>query len=257
MRHLGLIVLKNGDELLPVESYADGLTQFAIFLGLLGVVSLPYHRVAPVEPQVVNGGLGGASQYQAMIFVKCRLLGRVGSSHRQRHTVITTVGLRNIVITLNEFTHQGHAFLFHGKDDAIDEGHGFATIIQQTQGTITRLAFTGVRLGPEIRVALQYMAPVGYGFHQHIRPCSHGPGIQRQIVTSHARLVVKTIDLPGNRRRESHGQPVFELRVFALDPDTQGVVIECLHTVEIKGTQIKPGARVVFAQCFVGLFQLF
>ena len=246
MRYLSLIVQENGNVLLPVECNADSLPELAVFFLLLGTIAFAHDRIEPIEPKVVDLRFRGRKQLQPMIFVQGRLLGRIAGSHAHGHAVTAAIHLGNIVIALQELAHQWHAFFFQRHHNTIDKRRALTAIIQQTGRRITRPARARIRVATKIRVLGQYMAPIRDGFDQHIRPGSHRPGIERQIVFGHARLGVKAIGLPGNGRGERHGQPVFELRILAQHLDAQSVCIKRLDSVEAVVAQIEPG---FFAAC--------
>ncbi|MCY1514713.1 hypothetical protein D9M68_492630 [compost metagenome] len=114
-----------------------------------------------------------------------------------------------------------------------------------------------------VGVAAQHVAAVLQGLHQHVRAGAHGPGIERQIVRRHAGLAVEAVGLPGDGRREGHGQPVLELRVLAVDADAQRLRVKRLHAGKaVRLAQVQPGrraraARHIAAQRLVPLAQAF
>src|SRR5690606_26672096 len=93
-----------------------------------------------------------------------------------------------------------------------------------------------------MRGARQDMTAILQRLDQHEWARTDRPRIERQIVRRHARLAVKTIRLPGDGRGKSHGQPILELWVLALDADAQRVIVERLHAVKaIVLAQMQPG----------------
>ena len=95
------------------------------------------------------------------------------------------------------------------------------------------------------------MTPVLDGLDHHVSPCAHGPGIQRQIALGHARLLIEPVSFPRHRSSERHGQPIAELRILAIDTNSERVIIQRLYTVKGVVAQIQP-RRLVLTGCRIG-----
>src|SRR3546814_1362474 len=87
------------------------------------------------------------------------LLGIAGR-HPHGHAVVPPLDLRDIVIALKKLAHERHAFLFHGKNDAIHKRSELAAIVQQARLPFAGFALAGIGLAAEIRITLQDVGAV-------------------------------------------------------------------------------------------------
>ena len=257
MRDLRLAVLEDGDVFLPVHRDADGLAQLAVAFFLGGVVALADHRIQPVETHVPILGLDRGRQLEPALGVQGRLLLGIAGRHQVGDAVFAPLGLGHVVVALQELALQRYAFLFDVEDDAVDEGGGFAAVLQQAGGAVLFRALAGIGIAAEIGIARQDVAAVLAVLRQHVRPGAHRPVVQGQVALGHAGLAVELVGFPGDGREEGHRQPVLELRVLALDPYAQRMGIQRLHAfegvfAEVQPRQVARGRDQALAQLGVG-----
>ena len=258
LRGQPLTAFEDRDVLFPVDRDRQRLAQLAVALGLPGRGALADHRVEPVEADVPVVGLDRGGQPDALFPELLLLLLVVAHLDDVAGAVVEPFDGGRIVITLQEFRVQRHAFLFDVEHHLLHERDGLAAIGQVALFLVAGLAFARIRLAAEIRVALQHMAPVLDELGQHIRPGADRPIVQRQVFLGHAGLGVELLGLPRHGRKKGHRQPVFELRVFTDHADAQRVPVERLRTgkgvvAEVQKRQVTVGRRKAAAQCLVGL----
>src|SRR5690606_21590555 len=141
-----------------------------------------------------------------------------------------------------------------------DEGRELSAVIQEAFALIARFAAARVRLSPEVWIACHDMPAIGDGLHQHVWTCACGPGIERQIMLGHARLMIKAVCFPRYGRGERHGLPVSEQGVSANHLYALCVVVQCLSSVKTQLAQIPPllafglGPRLACRFFFLQLF---
>ena len=241
--------------LIPVNGNADGLAQFAIAQLLLGTIdaglAVANHRVEHVEADEVAVDIRVPIQPEALFQVFGAHLFAVLHGHQVVHAGVGALEHLQVVEALAELAALRHGFALDTGNEAVDEGHGLAAVVQQARLLVAGHAFAGIGLAAIVGVALHDVITVLDELHHHVGPGAHRPHVQRQRALGHAGLGVEGIGLPGHRRHEGHLHPVTPLRVLALDADAQQVFLGRA------GASQRPLAEVQKGFVLAGLVQPF
>ena len=170
---------EDGDVLFPVNGNGQRLAQLAVALGLLWRGALAHHRVHPVVAHVPGAGLYRRGQANALVLEFFFLFLVVAHGHDVARAHVQALNGRRVVIALHELGLQRHAFFLDVKHHLVHKGRGLAAVVQVAFFFVTRLAFAGIGLTPEVGVALQHVAAVLGELGQHEGASAHGPIIER------------------------------------------------------------------------------
>ncbi len=154
---------------------------------------------------------------------------------------VETEDLRVVVVALHELRLERDPLLLDGEDDAIDEGQRLAAVVEQPGAWSAGSPSHGYVSPAKFGLRIEDVAPVLLVLGQHVRPGADRPVVERQVLLGESRLRVELVGFPRNRGGEHHRQPVLELRVLAVEPHAQRVVVERLHAGQVELPEVEEG----------------
>ena len=199
------------------------------------------HRVEHVEAEVPVGDVGHQRELVAALLEPALDVVGVVGVVAEVHAPLGPLDLGHVEVALLELLLARHLLLLDRHVERVDEGHALAAVGEQPVLGVARLAFAGIGLAAEARVALHHVAAVADELGHHERPGADRPLVQRQAVVVHARLRIEGIGLPRDRRHERHRHPVVPLRILALEADAQQVRIGRVGAFERPLAEVEEG----------------